>query len=163
VYFHTVGLDAAEPNQIPAAELSPAAQKALTQIRERRAPVSIAPLVGLVKQGAQVGYSPRKLADAVGLTTNLLGKLEARAIAVATIPPTLVRRLADTLNVTPEAVASYLGAARPGDAGAFYYADQPPTQQQQPFLDAVQASALSPERKREWAEIVSEDAGRTGE
>lgn len=163
VYFHTVGLDAAEPDQIPAAELSPAAQKALTQIRERRATVSIAPLVGLVKQGAQVGYSPRKLADAVGLTTNLLGKLEARAIAVATIPPTLVRRLADTLNVTPEAVASYLGAARPGDAGAFYYADQPPTQQQEPFLDAVQASALSPERKREWAEIVSEDAGRTGE
>ncbi len=108
VYFHTVGLDAAEPDQIPAAE-------------------------------------------------------EARAIAVATIPPTLVRRLADTLNVTPEAVASYLGAARPGDAGAFYYADQPPTQQQEPFLDAVQASALSPERKREWAEIVSEDAGRTGE
>ncbi len=71
VYFHTVGLDAAEPDKVLAAELSPAAQKALTQIRERRATVSIAPLVGLVKQGAQVGFSPRKLADAVGLTTNL--------------------------------------------------------------------------------------------
>lgn len=162
VYFHTVGFDAAEPDEVPAAELSSAAQKALARIREQRMATASAPIEGLVKHGATVGYAPRRLAESVGLTTDLLGKLEARAIAVATIPPTLVRRLADALKVAPEAVAAYLGAARPGQAGAFYYADQPPTQQQESFLDAVQASALSPDLKREWDEIVKEDAGTGG-
>lgn len=160
LYFHTVGVDAAEPDEAPAAELSPAAQRALARIRERRAPAANVAIEGLVKQGAQAGYSPRRLAEAIGLTTDLLGKLEARAIAIATIPPTLIGRLADTLRVTPSAIAAYLGATGPGHAGAFYYADQPPAQQQESFLDAVQASALPPERKSEWAEIVREDASR---
>jgi hypothetical protein len=107
-----------------------------------------------------LGYSPRRLAEAVGLTTDLLGKLEARVIAVATIPPTLVGRLANMLQVAPEAVAAYLGAANPGQSGAFYYADQPPTQQQEYFLEAIQASELSPPLKREWAEIVTRDANQ---
>jgi hypothetical protein len=162
VYFHTVGFDAAEPDEVPTTELSPAAQRALARIREQRAAAAVSPIEGLVKRGATVGYAPRRLAESVGLTTELLGKLEARAIAVATIPPTLVRRLADALKVAPEAVASYLGAARPGQAGAFYYSDRPPTQHQESFLDAVQASALSPELKREWDEIVKEDAGTGG-
>lgn len=162
VYFHTVGFDAPAPDDIPAAELSPAAQKALARIRERRVAAASPAIEGLVKQGATVGYAPRKLADSVGLTTELLAKLEARVIAVATIPPTLVRRLAEALKVTPEAVAAYLGAAGPGQAGSFYYADQPPAQQQESFLDAVQASALSPQLKREWDEIVKEDAGKGG-
>jgi transcriptional regulator with XRE-family HTH domain len=143
----------------------------LTQIRQRRAatsaapadvasaPVSAAaPLDGLAKQGMRAGYSPRALAEAVGLTMNLLGKLEARAIAAASIPPTLVRRLAATLTVAPESVASYLGLSPTPQVGAFYYADQPPTQQQEAFLDAVQGSALSPEHKREWVEIAERDA-----
>ncbi|HEY7848651.1 MAG TPA: hypothetical protein VIC27_01240 [Ktedonobacterales bacterium] len=170
VYFHTIGAETEAPGDA-ASQLSTAAQQALTQIRQRRAatsaapadvasaPVSAAaPLDGLAKQGMRAGYSPRALAEAVGLTTNLLGKLEARAIAAASIPPTLVRRLAATLTVAPESVASYLGLSPTPQVGAFYYADQPPTQQQEAFLDAVQGSALSPERKREWVEIAERDA-----
>jgi hypothetical protein len=160
VYFHTVGFDAAEPDEVPAAGLSPAAHRALAQIRMRRASASSQPLEGLVKRGATIGYSPRKLADAVGLTTDLLAKLEARVIAGATIPLTLVRRFADALKVAPDVVAAYLGAARPSQGGAFYYSDQPPTQQQEPFLDAVQTSALSTEQKHKWADIVKADADR---
>ncbi len=155
VYFHTIGFDADEPDTSPAPALSAAAQRALMRIQPP-------PIEGLVKQGVKAGYPARKLAEAVGLTIDLLGKLEARVITVATIPPTLVKRLADTLQVVPEAVSSYLGAAQPGQAGAFYYADQPPSQQQESFLDAVQASALSPERKQEWAAIVKDDAERGG-
>ena len=51
VYFHSVGFDAAESDAAPAAELSPAAQKALAQIREQRAAASTPPLEGLVQQG----------------------------------------------------------------------------------------------------------------
>ena len=160
VYFHTVGYDAAEPEEIPAAELSPAAQRSLAQIRERYALASTAPIEGLVKEGTRVGYSPRQLAAAVGLSTDLLAKLEAHAISAATIPRTLIGRLADTLKVAPDVIAAYLAAAGAAQASAFYYADQPPTQQQESFLDAVQVSTLSAERKREWAEIVTEDADR---
>ncbi|HZC06864.1 MAG TPA: hypothetical protein VE338_14615, partial [Ktedonobacterales bacterium] len=78
----------------------------------------------------------------------------------ASIPPTLVRRLATALKVAPEAVTTYLGlsASQTSQAGAFYYADQQPTQQQEAFLDAVQNSALSPESKRTWGKIVAQDA-----
>ena len=158
VYFHTIAFDAPAPDASPAPALSPAAQRAMQRIAAAAAPA----LEGLVKQGATAGYTPRKLAETVGLTIELLGKLEARVIAVTTIPPTLVHRLASALQVAPEAVAAFLGAAQPGQAGAFYYADRPPSQQQQAFLDAVQASALAPELKQEWATIVKEDAEHGG-
>jgi hypothetical protein len=164
VYFHTIGFDAEPLELSPAPELSSAAQRAMQQIRERNVATTATPaarsIEGLVKQGAKVGYSARKLAEAVGLTIDVLAKLEARVIAVATIPPTLVIRLATTLQVMPEAIATYLGATHPGQAGAFYYADQQPTQQQESFLDAVQASMLPPERKQEWAAIVKNDTQR---
>ncbi len=159
LYFHSIAFDLPEPDAVPAAQLSPAATNALAQIGLARAaaPAAPTPIEGLVKQGAAVGFTPRKLAEAVRLSTDLLGKLEARAIDVATIPPTLVRRLAETLNVTTEAVAAYLGAAGPAQAGAFFYADQAPAQRQEAFLDAVQGSTLGPELKREWSEIVTRD------
>jgi hypothetical protein len=150
LYFHSIAFDLPEPQAVPAAQLSPAAEKALAQIRTPA-------IEGLVKQGAAIGLAPRKLAEAVKLSMDLLGKLEARAIDVATIPPTLVRRLAETLKVAPGAVAAYLGAAGPAQAGAFFYADQAPTQRQESFLDAVQGSTLGPELKREWSEIVTRD------
>ena len=158
MYFHSIGVDAEPLEGPPDAALSPAAQRVMSRSREQRAPASVAPIEGLVKQAAGVGYSPRQLAEAVGLTIELLGKLEARAIAVATIPSTLITRLAGALKVAPDAVSAYLGGGL-AQAGGFYYADQAPAQQQQSFIDAVQASALSPERKQEWVKIMQEDAG----
>ena len=163
LYFHTVGVDS-EPLEEPAElTLSPAAEKALAHIREQQAGYAATqaavPFQGLVKQGNRLGYKPPQLAEAVGLTTALLGKLEARTITVTSIPRALFERFAEILKATPEAIAAYLGAPQAGQAGGFYYAEQAPTQQQESFLDAVQASTLSPERKREWAEIVNADAG----
>jgi hypothetical protein len=157
VYFSTVGFDAPEPEEIPAAALSPAAERTLARLRERPGATSAAPLAGLVRQGAKAGYTARTLAEAVGLTTALLAKLEAHAIEVTTIPATLVRRFAETLHVIPEAVAAYLGTAGLREAGVFYYAEQPPTQQQESFLDAVRTSSLSPALKEEWAAIVGQE------
>jgi hypothetical protein len=159
VYYHAIGLDSEALDGPTDAEISPAATKALAHIREQRASPPVTAIQGLVVRGQEVGYQPPQLAAAVGLTMALLGKLEARVITVATIPPTLVRRLATALRVAPEAVATFLGAARPGAAGVFYYADQPPTQQQESFLDAVQRSTLPAEAKQDWADIVRADAG----
>jgi hypothetical protein len=160
-YFHTIAADLPEPQPRPA-ELSPAAQAALARIRQERAAPAPAPaphIEGLFAAALAAGLAPPKLADAVGLSLDILGKLEARAIAATTVPATLLRRLAEALRVTPEAVAAYLGgSAGTAPAGAFYYADKPPVQQQEPFLHAVQTSpSLSAERKREWTEIAQRE------
>ena len=155
VYYHTIGFATESLDGQPDPALAPAAEKAMAWIREQRerpAPVAIQSLVQL---GLDAKYSPPQLAAAVGLTVDLLGKLQAHAIAAATIPRTLIQRFADVLQAAPEAIAAYLSAS---PAGGFYMADQQPDQQQESFLDAVEASALSPEGKREWAEIMNVEA-----
>ena len=165
VYYHTIGFATESLDGPPAAELSPAAEKALARIRERSAAytqapaAAVAPIESLFARGMDLKLAPPQLAATVGLTAPLLARLDARKIAVATIPRTLIQRLADALKTAPEVIAAYLGATQAGQAGAFYYADQPPTETQESFLDAVQASALTPEQKREWAEVVKTDAG----
>ena len=164
VYYHTIGFATESLDGPPAAELSPAAEKALARIRERRpapasAPASAAalaatPVQSLFQQGMALNMLPPQLAAAVGLTAALLARLEARKIAVTSIPRTLIQRLATALRTVPEAITAYLAATEAGQAGAFYYADQPPAETQETFLDAVQGSGLTPEQKSEWAEIV---------
>ena len=162
LYFHTIGFEA-EPFEEPAElKLSPAGEKALARIRARRAASAAAPAAtpvqSLFQQGMAVNMLPPQLAAAVGLTAPLLARLEARKIAVASIPRTLIQRLASVLQTVPEAIIAYLSA---GQAGAFYYADQPPAEAQETFLAAVQGSGLSPEQKSEWTEIVKAEIGDT--
>lgn len=164
LYYHIAGIDIAAQDALPEADLSPAAQRALAQIREERAPTAapVTPIAGLVKEGSKAGYSPKGLAEAVRLTTDVLAKLEAHAIDAATIPTTLIERLSAALRVTPAAVAAYLGGSGPAQAGAFYYADKSPEQRQESFLDAVRQSALAPEMKQEWTEIVQHNTPGDG-
>jgi hypothetical protein len=167
VYYHTIGFDTEDIDGPAEATLSPAGEAAMARIREQSlayAPtspaVSEAPaaIEGLVKQGIKVGVNPLQLVAAVGIAPDILSKLEEHAIAAATIPRALFQRLAGTLKTTPEAIAAFLGAAQPGQSGAFYYAEQRPDQPQESFLDAVQKSPLPPDRKREWAEIAGNEA-----
>lgn len=158
LFFHTVGSDQPEPNPTAASQLSPAAQAARSRIHEQVNPATSPPLLGIIKQGRQAGYMAPKLAEMVGLSLDILAKLDAHAIIGASIPRTLIQRLADTLHVTPEAVASYLGHPQAAQAGAFFYADQAPQQRQESFLNAVQNSAaLSSEQKQAWREIAEQE------
>lgn len=154
LYFHTIATDLPEPGAAPAATLSPAAEKALAQMSAQLTP----PIPGLFQQGLAAGYAPPELADALGISWDILAKLEARAISVTSIPRTLIQRVAETLSVLPGSISTYLRGATAAQAGAFYYADQPPIQQQETFLEAIQASPeLSPEQKGEWAKIVEQE------
>jgi len=152
LYFHTVGFD--RQTLVGPAEpaLSPAAEKAMARIRALSAQAAPVVVESLVQLGLRANYAPPQLAAAVGLNGALLQRLEAHAISAASIPGALIQRFADVLKTAPDAIRAYLGAS---PAGGFYMADQQPDQQQQTFLDAVETSALSPERKREWAEIVN--------
>ena len=157
LYFHAFVIDS-KPLEEPAElSLSPAGEKAMARIHAQGVATKSEPVAiqSLVQLGLDAKYSPPQLAAAVGLTVDLLGKLQAHAIAAATIPRALIQRFADVLKTAPEAIAAYLSAS---PAGGFYMADQQPDQQQESFRDAVEASALSPEGKREWAEIMNAEA-----
>jgi hypothetical protein len=171
IYFHTVALDSEPLEEPDELTLSPAAEKALARIHEQLATYAPSPspsaqaasqatpaIEGLVQRGIQLQLTPPQLAEAVGLTTALIARLEARAIAAASIPRALIERLAATLQTAPEAIAAYL---RGGQAAGFYLAEQPPAQQQESFLDAVRSSTLAPERKSEWAAIVGAETMET--
>lgn len=158
VYFHTVAVDLPDPDPVPVAQLTPAALAA--QARIQRMYAQQYALAGLAKRSIELGVAPPTLAANVGLSPDLFARLEARAIAAASIPRTLIRRLAAALQVAPEAVALYLsgGASQAGrPAAAFFFADTPPQIQQDSFLAALRASALPPDGKRAWEEIAREE------
>jgi hypothetical protein len=156
--FHTIGVDQPEPDPTPAPQFSIAAEIARARIREQLVSGARTPLSGIIKQGRLAGYMAPKLAEMVGLSLDILAKLDAHAIIGASIPRTLIQRLAATLRVTPEAVASYLASPQTAQGGAFFYADQAPRQRQESFQDAVQNSpALSAALKREWGEIIEQE------
>lgn len=159
LYFHAVSLNLPEPDAVPAQALSPAAEAALARIRglNPNSANTPAPIESLVKQGRTQGYNARQLAAEVGLSTDLLGKLDAKVIAANSIPRTLISRLAQTLATAPEAVAAYLGLSAPAGAGQFFYSEQAPAQRQESFIDAVQASTLDDAAKREWNEVVDRE------
>lgn len=157
-YYLTIGYETESLAGPPETTLSPAAEKAMAQIREQSAVYAPAAVTSLVAQGIELGIAPPDLAETVGLSDELLARLDERIIAAATVPRTLLQRLATALKTAPEAIAAALASAVAGQAPGFYYAETPPEQQQQSFIDAVQGdSTLSPERKREWAEIVHAD------
>jgi len=158
LFYHTQGLDQGEPGPTAASQLSPAAQATRARLHEQVLSHANPPLSGIIKQGRQAGYMAPKLAEMVGLSLDILAKLDAHAIIGASIPRALIRRLADTLRVSPEAVASYLGHQQAAPGGAFFYAEQAPEQRQESFLEAVQNSpVLSPEQKRAWAEAAEQE------
>ncbi|GEM_PF-876743 len=172
-YFHTVAaqMPLAEMALPPAVAPSPAAQRARAQVRADLGLVASTPatapatqatsadapaLESLATRAFALRLSPPRLAQQVGISNDLLGRLDARTIQPQTIPPTLLQRFAGALQVTVEAIAAYFGA--PAQASVHYYAEKAPeAQQQEPFLDAVDASNMSPDAKREWAEIAARE------
>ncbi len=149
--YHLTLADLPEPDETPVETLSPGFARALEAVHARET------LTSLADRSFDVGLDPDQLAERVGVSSSIIARLDARAIRPTSIPRELFRRLAETLDVSVEAVMGLLGAsARAG--GAFYHADQAPTGEQDDFLVAVEASDdLAPARKVEWREISARE------
>lgn len=159
LFFHTFEADDSEPPPTPAAAFSPAVQAARTRIREPTPANAGTTLPGIIRQARLAGHMAPKLAEMLGLSLDIVTKLDAHAIVGASIPRTLIERLASALSVAPDAVAAYLGSPQRAQAGgSFFYADEAPKQRQETFLDAIQSSRLlSPEQKQAWADTVAQE------
>lgn len=157
--YHLALVDLPEPDETPEPVRSPAFARALAAIRAREEAAAAHPaLTGLVDRALDAGLSVREFAERVRLSPSIVMRLDAHAIAGASIPRELFRRLAVALDVQVEAVMGFLGAS-PQASAAFFYADEAPATIQDDFLTVLEASDdLAPDRKAEWRQISASEA-----
>lgn len=111
---------------------------------------------GIVAEGISRRIAPAKLAAMVRVTPDVLAKLDARAIAVASIPSAFLRELARVLEVPVGSIQAYLSGTASTQA-RFYFSETAPTQGQESFLQAIDESALPFEQKLAWREDVERE------
>lgn len=105
----------------------------------------------LADRAFDVGLDPDQLAARVHLSPSFIDRLDTHS--VTDIPRELFRRLAEALDVTSEAIMSFLSASAQ-TGGAFYHASEAPSTAQDDFLAAIEASDdLDPAFKAEWRAI----------
>jgi hypothetical protein len=130
---------------------------------------SVDPTVDTLLQKAtnNAGKSFSQLAAEIGLSLDILKKLEQHIIDVATVPYEVLHRLASSLQQPLAAVEMYLGFAERGqqaqgvaEAPAPYRMDEQPiiTIQTQSFREAIeQSTELSDEQKDAWRSILEKE------
>ncbi len=158
VYYHLVAsaLPPVSPSE-RSSDLSIAARATLFRIHEARFDAGVVGFTSLVERGASLGYAPVMLASVVGLSLDILAKLEAGAIRRTSIPATLLQRLAAVLHVEAGAIDAYLDGRGPWQAHGLYASGGPPVTQET-FADAVrQSTMLLPQWRRDWEEVVGRE------
>jgi hypothetical protein len=168
-YYHAI--EANIPKEIGVVSpLSQATRVALDEAWRRvLRPESVAPAVysPLQKAANTAGKSFSQLAAEVGLSLDILKKLEQHIIDAATIPYEVLHRLVSALQQPLAAVEMYLGFAGRGqqvqgvaEASAPYRVDEKPIImiQTQSFREAIeQSTELSDEQKDAWRSILEKE------
>jgi hypothetical protein len=165
-YFHATEANIPEDTDV-IPPLSQASRAALDEAWKRVLhPESVAnnALTSLQKAAKNVGKSFSQLAVEIGLSLDILKKLEQHIIDAATIPPEVCHRLAISLQQPLAAVEIYLGFAERrqltqgvAEEPASYRMEAQPksSMQTQSFQEAIEQSVyLSNEQKVAWRSIL---------
>ena len=117
-----------------------------------------APLVSLLEAAKRRNLRLKDVADQLGVGVPIVSKLEQRLLQFSTLPETLIRKLAETLEVGAEAVRDYLRCPPTLAAGAAYqYTGKaaPHVAEQQDFAEAIRSCpGMDAAEKQVWlAEI----------
>ena len=168
-YYHVIESNVPEETGM-ISPLSQATRVALDEAWKRVSrPESIATTVNTSLQLAanKAGKSFSQLAAEIGLSLDILNKLEQRIIDAATVPYEVLYRLGSVLQQPLAVVKMYLGFAEPGqpaqgvaEAPAAYSVDKQPitTIQTQSFREAIEQSPLlSDEQKGAWRSILEKE------
>jgi hypothetical protein len=150
-------VDLAQARDLEAALPPPsaAAVAAVAAIARRTLGATTGPALSLSERARQAGLSIRDLAARVGLTSDILFKIDRRVVRPETVPGALVRDLATALDCTATALRAGLTGG-PVTVGALYHAKQAPQVGQQTFAEAVAASvALPPADRQRWLEAAA--------
>jgi hypothetical protein len=150
-------IDLAQARDLEAALPPPTTDElaAVAAIARRTLAATIGAPLSLSERARLVGLSIRDLAARVGLTSDILFKIDRRVVRPETVPAALVRDLAAALDCTATALRAGLTGG-PVTAGALYHAKQAPQVGQQTFAEAVAASvALAPAARQRWLEAAA--------
>jgi transcriptional regulator with XRE-family HTH domain len=109
--------------------------------------------------------SLRQLAGEVGLSVDIVEKLERRMIDAITVPQEVLKRLSQSLEQPTEVISGYLGfgvdkrmMSKVAESPANYAVEEGSGIQLQTFREAVEQSVeLSNEQKDVWYEILEKE------
>jgi hypothetical protein len=123
--------------------------------RERNAPA----IASLVEAAKNRGLTVPALAQMLRLSPLEVSKLNQRLFRPDSVPASLVRRLAETLDQTFEAVSGYLRLPPTLSAQASYRAEAAPrVAEQSDFADAIDSSRpLAPEDRAYWQKEMRDE------
>lgn len=111
-------------------------------------------LTSLTEAAQQRNLRLRDVAERVGIGVPILSKLEQRLLKAATLPETLIQKLAEALELGTEAVREYLRQPPTLAAGAAYqYTGKaaPSVTNQQDFAEAIRSCpGMSDADKQAW-------------
>ncbi len=140
------GVEAAQPAP-RAADIAAVAAIGRRTLAQATAPTAL----GLAARATRVGLTLRDLAGRVGLSSDILLKVDRCVIQPDTVPTRLVEQLAHLLGCTAEALRLSIAGTAPRTAGAMYHAAQAPQVGQQTFSEAVRSSRMiSAEDRKRW-------------
>jgi transcriptional regulator with XRE-family HTH domain len=167
-YYHAFEVDLPdETRNIPV--LSGQFQGAVDTAWERVVPSQIQTantITSLLGAARKRHLTVSQLAEGLGLSDDILAKLEQRAINATTIPGELIKLLADVLQEPSSAVQGFFGISQRyqrhqvhqvhqvAEAQAMYHMDG----EAQSFREAIEESALlSEEQRRAWITIMNRE------
>ena len=110
--------------------------------------------------------TPGQLADKIGLSVDIVAKLEQRKIAASSIPKEMYKRLAETLQQPMRAIEAYFESfnerssyrQQVAEAQVAYQVNEQPAIPVQSFREALEESGqLSGEQKHVWFDVLSHE------
>lgn len=123
------------------------------------------PISNLYQLAIAKGINRNELARQVGVGTDIMTKLNSRAFRWVGLPRELLKRLAQTLDVSIAQLQTYLSGL-PSMTGVAYHlsTDKPQASQQQDFARAVRESDKLTDAERSfWLAEIEQNSYREGE
>ncbi len=167
-YYHTVEVDLPGETSItsPLAEnfriAVGSARKRVLQPEAQSTHKLTTLLVTLDKQR----LTPGQLADKIGLSVDIVAKLEQRKIAASSIPMEMYKRLAEVLQQPVRAIEAYFEPLsgrssyrqQVAETQVGYQVNEPPGIPTQSFREALEESVqLSKEQKQTWYDMLNHE------
>src|SRR2546421_8167880 len=165
-YYHTVEVDLPGETSIttPLAEnyriAIGSARKRVLQAEDQSTHKVTTLLVTLNNQH----LTPGRLADKLGLSVDIVAKLEQRKIAASSIPKEMYKRLAEALQQPARAIEAYFESfnerssyrQQVAEAQVAYQVNEQPAIPVQSFREALEESVqLSGEQKHVWFDVLN--------
>lgn len=158
-YYHAVEVDLPrETDHMPilSAQFHEAIDTAWERVAQSQGQVT-GKVISLLAMAGELRLTLSQLADKLGISTDMVLKLERHAIETSSIPGELITLLTKVLQQPPQAVQAFLGVTarqQVADARASYRIDG----QLQSFREALEESTqLSEDQRRRWRALLDQE------